>query len=183
MRRRRLDPDERGVRGSGLGDREPLGLARRSIPRHASPQPRVPNPVSPRSFMSDDTISRREFVGATTTAALAFTIVPRHVLGGRGYVAPSDRLNVACVGVGGMGMSNMTTLVTGGENVVAVCDVDYAYVERSLAGRTRAPTPRPGMRPEEIASQRKEYGEAVAMQAAYAKAKKYDDFREMLRRE
>jgi hypothetical protein len=57
--------------------------------------------------MSDDSISRRDFVATTTTAALAFTIVPRHVLG-RGYVAPSDRLNVACVGIGGMGLSNLT---------------------------------------------------------------------------
>ena len=133
--------------------------------------------------MSDDAhISRRTFVGTTTTAALAFTIVPRHVLG-RGYVAPSDRLDVAVVGAGGMGMSNMTVLAVGGENVVAVCDVDYGYVERSLAGRTRAPESRPGMTAEEIADQKKEYAEALTMRDAYAKAKKFDDFRVMLDKE
>src|SRR5512133_991578 len=103
--------------------------------------------------MSDDApISRRTFVGQTTMAGLAFTIVPRYVLG-RGYVAPSDRLNVAVVGAGGMGMSNMTALAAGGENIVAVCDVDFGYVERSLAGRMRAPVPRPEMTPAEIAEQ------------------------------
>jgi predicted dehydrogenase len=133
--------------------------------------------------MSDDAISRRDFVGTTATAALAFTIVPRHVLGGPGYVAPSDRLNVAIVGAGGMGMSNMTALVAGGENVAAVCDVDFGYVERSLAGRTRPPVPRPEMTPEEVADQRKEYENALKMSAAFAKVKRYDDFRVMLEKE
>ena len=45
-------------------------------------------------------ITRREFLGAAA-AVTAFTIVPRHVLGGPGYTAPSDKLNVAGVGVGG----------------------------------------------------------------------------------
>ena len=49
------------------------------------------------------TVSRREFLGATTAAA-AFTIVPRHVLGGPGYVAPGHKLNIGCVGVGGRGV-------------------------------------------------------------------------------
>ncbi len=47
-----------------------------------------------------DGISRRKFLG-TAAAAAAFTIVPRHVLGGQGYTAPSDKLNIACVGVNG----------------------------------------------------------------------------------
>src|SRR4051812_37932881 len=61
---------------------------------------------------ADDTrdISRRTFVkaSATTAAAMAFgpMIVPRHVLGGVGYRAPSDTLNVAMVGIGGMGKQN-----------------------------------------------------------------------------
>ena len=48
------------------------------------------------------TMTRRHFL-ASTSAAAAFTIVPRHVLGGPGYVAPSDKLNIACIGVGGRG--------------------------------------------------------------------------------
>ena len=47
-------------------------------------------------------VSRRNFVSTAASAGMAFTIVPRHVLG-RGYRAPSDTLNVACIGVGGMG--------------------------------------------------------------------------------
>ena len=47
-------------------------------------------------------LSRREFMGAAAAAA-AFTFVPRHVLGGRRYISPSEKLNVACIGVGGMG--------------------------------------------------------------------------------
>ena len=50
-------------------------------------------------------ITRREFIGKAAAAA-AFTIVPRYVLGGTDYTAPSDKLNMACVGVGG---SNSTS--------------------------------------------------------------------------
>src|SRR3954470_2624864 len=93
--------------------------------------------------MTDESksISRRSFVRDTATAAAAFAvgpmIVPRHVLGGVGYRAPSRTLNVAMIGFGGMGLQNMTALLAAGENIVAVCDIDYAYVERSIAGRVR----------------------------------------------
>ena len=43
-------------------------------------------------------MDRRNFVGTSATAAAAFTIVPRHVLGGLNYSAPSDKLNVAYIG-------------------------------------------------------------------------------------
>ena len=48
--------------------------------------------------------SRRQFIQTTTAAMAAFTIVPRHVLGGTRFVAPSDKVNVAVIGAGGMGM-------------------------------------------------------------------------------
>ena len=66
-------------------------------------------------------ISRRSFVGGIAAAA-GMMIVPRHVLGGPGYQAPSDKLNIATVGVGGMGKSN--TAACAKENIVALCDVD-----------------------------------------------------------
>jgi predicted dehydrogenase len=66
-------------------------------------------------------ISRRKFVG-DVGAGVAFTIVPRHVLG-RGYRAPSDKLNVACIGVGGMGRNDVRGME--GENIYALCDVDW----------------------------------------------------------
>ena len=108
-------------------------------------------------------ISRRTFVGESATMAAAM-IVPRHVLG-RGFRAPSDTLNVAIVGAGGMGMSNAEQLVS--QNIVALCDVDFGYVERSLVGRGKDDEGRP--RPE-----------GLAMQQQYAKARRYADFREML---
>ena len=68
---------------------------------------------------------RRDFLKAAAAAAASLTIVPRHVLGGRGRQAPSDRLHVAGIGVGGMGAVNLANMET--EAVVALCDVDEAY--------------------------------------------------------
>ena len=56
-------------------------------------------------------------------------IVPRHVLGGPGYTAPSEKLHVAGVGIGGMGAGNLVGL--SGENIVALCDVDQRYAAKS----------------------------------------------------
>jgi len=72
--------------------------------------------------MSSEPISRRSFVGDVALAGAAFTIVPRHVLGGRGFTAPSDTLNIACIGVGGKGESDVRGVST--ENIYALCDVD-----------------------------------------------------------
>ncbi len=66
-------------------------------------------------------ISRRDFMNSAAAAA-AFTIIPRHVLGGKAYAAPSDKLNIACIGVGGRGGANLNGVRN--ENIVALCDVD-----------------------------------------------------------
>ncbi len=71
-------------------------------------------------------ISRREFLGNTAKAAAVFTIVPSSVVSGLGHRAPSDKLNIACVGIGGMGNSNLKA-VAPTENIVALCDVDWGY--------------------------------------------------------
>jgi predicted dehydrogenase len=55
-------------------------------------------------------ISRRHFIATTTAAAAGFTIVPRHVLGGPRFVAPSDKVNVAIIGAGGQGRTNARAL-------------------------------------------------------------------------
>ena len=68
--------------------------------------------------------SRRTFLAMAGAATFGFTIVPRHVLGGRGYVPPSDRVNVAGIGAGGMGGGDITTHAKNGANIVALCDVD-----------------------------------------------------------
>ena len=70
-------------------------------------------------------ISRRDFVTRAAATTAAVTIVPRHVLG-RGQTAPSDRLNIAGVGVGGMGRTNLLNLGLD-NNIVALCDVDWGF--------------------------------------------------------
>jgi len=69
-------------------------------------------------------ITRREFIGTTTLAATAFTIVPRNVLGGQGYTAPSDTLNIGCIGIDGKGTSDVEGVSS--ENIAALCDVDLS---------------------------------------------------------
>src|SRR3954447_20054962 len=68
--------------------------------------------------------SRRDFLASAAGAGLTFTIVPRHVLGGAGYLAPSERVDVAGIGVGGMGGGDIATVARLGANIVALCDVD-----------------------------------------------------------
>ncbi len=70
-------------------------------------------------------INRRNFLKTVGATVAAFTIVPRHVLGGTGYKAPSEKLNIAGIGIGGMGKVNLKNLET--ENIVALCDVDSGY--------------------------------------------------------
>jgi predicted dehydrogenase len=74
-------------------------------------------------------ISRRSFVKHVGTVGAAVTIVPRHVLG-RGLTPPSDRLNIAGVGVGGMGKINLLNLGVD-NNIVALCDVDWDFAGKA----------------------------------------------------
>jgi hypothetical protein len=68
-------------------------------------------------------INRREFIGSATAASLAFTIVPRHVIGGPDFVAPSDKVTLGYIGCGTQGMREMTDLITNPKvQIVAVCD-------------------------------------------------------------
>ncbi|MEM7380451.1 MAG: Gfo/Idh/MocA family oxidoreductase [Bacteroidota bacterium] len=82
--------------------------------------------------------------------ASSIVIVPRHVLGGPGYLAPSDRLHLAAIGAGGKGSSDIANAsVDGRERVVALCDVDFS-------------------------------GSAKRSVERFPKAKLYDDYRRML---
>ena len=100
------------------------------------------------------TVSRRTFLGSTAATAASFMIVPRHVLGGPGQTAPSDKLNIACVGVGGKGRSDTRSVST--ENIVALCDVDDNNVANIMK-----PDPETGAEP-------------------YKNAQVFRDFRKML---
>lgn len=75
-------------------------------------------------------MKRRDFIGKTAAAAGAFMIIPRHVLGGKGQTAPSDTLNIAGIGVGGQGGGDLRAME--GENIVALCDADWARAARSF---------------------------------------------------
>src|SRR3954470_9798939 len=74
-------------------------------------------------------VSRRQFIETAALTGAGLTIVPRHVLG-RGFTPPSDLLNIATVGIGGMGHNNTTAV--GSENIVAICDVDWDYAQKSV---------------------------------------------------
>jgi len=70
-------------------------------------------------------LNRREFLTGTAAAAAAFTIVPRRVLGGRGFVAPSDKITLACIGFGTQAIREIGGILASPDvEVVAVCDVD-----------------------------------------------------------
>ena len=67
---------------------------------------------------------RRRFIRNTALAAAGFYIVPRHVLG-RGFTAPSDKLNIAGIGAGGKAEVNLPyAFNNGSDNIAALCDVD-----------------------------------------------------------
>ncbi len=98
------------------------------------------------------TTSRRSFIKTGAVASSIF-IVPRHVLGGLGYIAPSDQLNLAAIGAGGKGASDIANAsVNGRERVTALCDVDFS-------------------------------GSAKRSVERFPKAKLYSDYREMLDKE
>src|ERR1700724_3791398 len=132
-------------------------------------------------------ISRRAFLTKAATTAAAFTIVPRHVLG-RGFAPPSDTLNVAGVGVGGMGRANLINLAT--QNIVALCDVDWGYAGKSLDRlasdieklRTRiegsAPTPPPA--DFDRVKAQAQLDNMLQLKTKLPKAKRHKDYRDML---
>ena len=86
------------------------------------PEPAA-SPASPAA------LTRRDFVAQSAMAAAAWMIVPRHVLG-QGLTPPSDLVNIAVVGIGGMGAVNAQAVMS--QNIVAICDVDDALLEARL---------------------------------------------------
>ena len=119
--------------------------------------------------MSD--FSRRQFITTAATTSAGFLIVPRHVLG-RGFQAPSDTVNVATVGVSGMGASNTRAAMS--QNVTALCDVDLDLLDATLgrwAKEAQAP-PReqaPPQAPGDMVNGFRVFGPSKAQQAANAR--------------
>src|SRR5512137_1280503 len=77
-----------------------------------------------------NSMNRRQFL-KTAAVTAGVTIVPRHVLGGPGFVAPSDKLNIAGIGCGGQGGGDLGQMST--ENIVALCDVDWERAAKTFA--------------------------------------------------
>lgn len=82
-------------------------------------------------------MDRRKFLGSAALAAAGFSILPSSVIGGLSKRAPSDRLNIAVVGIGGMGNANLKA-VSATENIVALCDVDWAYAKHVFEENPKA---------------------------------------------
>jgi predicted dehydrogenase len=109
--------------------------------------------------MTSYDFTRRAFVGAAAAAAAGFAS-PAAAFAKRRKLKPSDRVNVAAIGAGGMGASNMSKLTS--QNIVALADVDFDHVNRSLRDRTGAIPP-----------------ERQELKAAYDKAERFSDYRRM----
>jgi predicted dehydrogenase len=137
-------------------------------------------------------VTRREFIETAAATGAALTIVPRHVLG-NGFTPPSDLLNIACVGIGGMGRNNMRAVAS--QNIVALCDVDWDYAGKSVDRFTqeleqrRSPRTSSGQnnRSEEAVRDPARQGESTEVVQRLVdqlpKAKRYTDYREMLQQQ
>jgi hypothetical protein len=139
--------------------------------------------------------SRRSFVSTAAASAAALAIVPRHGLG-RGFIPPSDTLNIAGIGIGGMGRTNLINLAS--QNIVALCDVDWDYAgkafERLSADmkhlQARIDQPPAPDRPEQSltgVNPAKAQRQLDNMKRLYTehwpKATRYTDYREMLEKQ
>jgi hypothetical protein len=148
---------------------------------------------------SKNAMNRRKFIGSAVTSAAAITVVPRHVLGGRGFIAPSDKLTVANVGCGTQGLRELPGMLQNPElQVVAVCDVNKFttdYLDWSPHGlrdsiRNTLDDPEWGSQYKGIAGGRdigKEYVETYygknQPSGTYKGCKSYEDYRELLEKE
>jgi len=75
-------------------------------------------------------VSRRKFVATSAAAAAGLTILPSGIISAKGRTAPSDKLNIAGIGIGGVGNSNINRVNS--QNIVAMCDVDWMYAKKAL---------------------------------------------------
>jgi predicted dehydrogenase len=71
-------------------------------------------------------LTRRHFLRAASASVAGLTVVPRHVLAGSGTTPPSEKLNLAAIGIAGRGADNIEPLAPG-NNMVALCDVDEQH--------------------------------------------------------
>jgi hypothetical protein len=144
-------------------------------------------------------INRREFIGSAATASVALTIVPRNVLGGKGYVAPSDKMTIGYIGCGTQGIREMATILADPAlRIVAVCDpnkfstdyVDWSLndvrdvIRRTLGDNSWGESVKgiPGGRDIGQELVRKYYGKSNESGTSRG-CNSYEDFRELLEKE
>jgi len=146
---------------------------------------------------SGNSLSRRAFIGKTAAATAAFTIVPRHVLGGPGFTAPSDMVNVAGIGLGNQGGSDIQNIATPDVPIKRSGGLPglkfYRYPGIRPKRRTRSAIT-PNMMGEAGGDKTFKHANIYALCdvdpeyaghiiAGYPKAKVYDDFRKMIDKE
>jgi predicted dehydrogenase len=120
-------------------------------------------------------VSRRDFFTTAAGVGAALMIVPRRVLG-RGFQAPSDTVNVAVVGINGMGAVNARAVMS--QNIVAICDCDDSLLDGKLAEWTKAvrsPAPPRAAAPPKPETAWKDFGPTRAQLAADARWAKTDE--------
>lgn len=144
-------------------------------------------------------INRREFLGSAAAASLAITVVPRQVLGGPGYVAPSDKITLGYIGCGTQGLREMAALISNPAlQIVAVCDpnkfttdyVDWSQndvrntIRKALGDNSWGESIKgiPGGRDIGQELVQKFYGKSKAS-GTYKGCAAYEDFRELLEKE
>jgi len=84
----------------------------------------------PENSRASNAVSRRQFVASSAVAAAGITILPSGIISAKGRTAPSDKLNIAGIGIGGMGHTNINNMNS--QNIVALVDVDWAYSKETF---------------------------------------------------
>lgn len=80
--------------------------------------------------IDESKLNRRQFLGGTALSTAAFMVLPSHVLGLNGATSPNEKLNLAGIGIGGQGASDLQNMET--ENIMALCDVDWAHADHTF---------------------------------------------------
>ena len=86
--------------------------------------------MSKQAHWQGNRLSRRHFLRGIGTAATAFTVLPGHILGLNGATSPNEKLNLAGIGIGGQGGSDLDNMKS--ENIVALCDVDWKHAAHTF---------------------------------------------------
>src|SRR5690349_24056757 len=169
-----------------------IGMQERSMSKETKEESKV----QARSQTNENkALTRRRFLTDVAAGSAAAAFVPRHVLG-RGFTPPSDMLDLAGVGIGGMGRQNLINLSS--QNIVALCDVDWGYADKGferldtdiqrlrdrLANPPAPPATGQSQAPFDPIKAKARLDSMIRLRSEHLpKAKRYQDFREMLEKQ